>query len=936
MEFEPLPLVSEERGGFKPLPLSTTTTEDSSFEPLPLQVVEKPAITKTMEEAPFEARHPNIYGAWGAAKETTKSLIPYLKYVDPDEREKFMKLSQQQQTRDLLLQNLEAVSLLAFDPLMKGVKPVVSETMKRWLPKTYKFLTTPIGKGGVETVLKETAPIAETVPEKPVAAPTAEPIPIPAPSEKAPKIAAGAKPEAVGGELPKYASSVNLERQAIEKDFKLTELRSAEEFPKKKVTWAETDIKSAEILKSPEEIATVFEKVKKGQALNVVETDVIRKANIEGLYDFQKEMQFAKTSDEANSIFQGYVERTFKPTSEAAGEAGRVLQSYNKEIGLTRLGKAFSKLEKGLGERELKEFKELDLDNPAQIKEFIGRLGDPKLMDYVYEFWYNSILSGVPTHVVNVANNTAWMAFQVPHRILTGGVDKLVSTFTGRARTRFIDEAIPMMAGVKTGFMRGAKPAIEMFKSGKVSNFETKWAQEMGSAVGAFDRSSNRVIRKVGEYITIPTKALRAMDVWANSMAYDAEAQALAIRAAKLKNLTGPAKDKFVKSFLENLPEAAHKEAMEFAKYATFMSDPGFFSSSIASLRDKVPGGRFIVPFVNTIGNLLKRGVEMTPGVGLVLSKGQNPSEVIAKQIEGAIISLYTLSKVDAGEITGAAPLNIAEREAFYRQGKKAWSIRLGDTWYQYRRIEPFNTAIAAAAIAYNRIKNAKSNDDAFDVFTNMASDFKNNLIDSSYLQGVTQLLNRYDKLKDFPKRTIPSLLVPYSGFFRSINRAYEAATEGSAKVRETDSWLGAFSTVIPGLSKTFPAKLTVWGEEVELEGGVFRQWLPFKWATEKKDLTETSLEKIGVYPGHPSQTIKINGKETKLDDDVYRNYLIAYGHKAKANLDKYFSQPHVQRAIEKEDKKEIISETVGSILSGLRDSFRHRAIKEQRLRTKN
>ena len=45
------------------------------------------------------------------------------------------------------------------------------------------------------------------------------------------------------------------------------------------------------------------------------------------------------------------------------------------------------------------------------------------------------------------------------------------------------------------------------------------------------------------------------------------------------------------------------------------------------------PGGRFVVPFVNTIGNLLKRGVEMTPGVGIAMARGQNPSEVIAKHL---------------------------------------------------------------------------------------------------------------------------------------------------------------------------------------------------------------------------------------------------------------------------------------------------------------
>ena len=148
-------------------------------------------VSKT-EEAPFEARHPTAYGVYGAVKETAKTLIPYLKYVDPDERDRFMKLTKQKQVRELLIQDMETIGLLAFEPVMKGVKPVVSEVMKRWLPKTYKILTKPIGKRGTKAVLKGTE----------------EPIVSPALAEKAPEIAAE---EVAGGELvstkPKSPSS---------------------------------------------------------------------------------------------------------------------------------------------------------------------------------------------------------------------------------------------------------------------------------------------------------------------------------------------------------------------------------------------------------------------------------------------------------------------------------------------------------------------------------------------------------------------------------------------------------------------------------------------------------------------------------------------------------------------------------------------------------
>jgi hypothetical protein len=88
------------------------------------------------EDAPFSAKHPNIYGGWGAIKETGKELIPYLKYVDPEERDRFYKLSKQKQVRELLLQNLETVAAVGAKPISAGAKAI----FKAKLPKTFEKL----------------------------------------------------------------------------------------------------------------------------------------------------------------------------------------------------------------------------------------------------------------------------------------------------------------------------------------------------------------------------------------------------------------------------------------------------------------------------------------------------------------------------------------------------------------------------------------------------------------------------------------------------------------------------------------------------------------------------------------------------------------------------------------------------------------------------
>jgi hypothetical protein len=327
------------------------------------------------------------------------------------------------------------------------------------------------------------------------------------------------------------------------------------------------------------------------------------------------------------------------------------------------------------------------------------------------------------------------------------------------------------------------------------------------------------------------------------------------------------------------------------------MDDPGKFTAGIIKLRDTAPGSRFIVPFVNTISNLLKRGIEMTPGVGLVRGKeyykGQAAADIIAKQIVGAVIALYLIYKVDDDEIVGKAPKNKNEREAFYRQKKKAWSIKVGDTWVQYRRIEPFNTVIASVVIAREALKKEKDEDKAAEIFFRASEGVAENLLDASYLQGVSSVLDKHQNREGMFQR-LGASFVPYSGFWRSINRSVEVLTEGEAKYRPAKTFFDAITQVIPGLSKDSPAKINVWGEEVVLEGGVFRQWIPYKWSEETKDPLELELQRVGIYPGLPGKRVTIRGKEVEFPADFYRDYCIFYGKKAKIALEGNL-RPHLK-----------------------------------------
>uniref|UniRef100_A0A6M3ILN7 Putative structural protein n=1 Tax=viral metagenome TaxID=1070528 RepID=A0A6M3ILN7_9ZZZZ len=713
--------------------------------------------------------------------------------------------------------------------------------------------------------------------------------------------------------LPKYARSVNLRRQNVPEKFKEFEVELSKILPEKKYqSWDKTDQLSTEIMGDLKRTQSTLKKARERTALDAAEIDAVRKVNVNAI---NRLVEIAETAprETVNELLRSYSDNVFMSVSEAANVAGQALNIFRKDVSLTRMGKAFYKIKGKMNERQFKEFQEIapllkrpeewskaDLD---KMNRFIERLPDPAFKDYFYEYWYNSILSGIPTHIVNFASNTMWQAWSLGvHHPMSAFIDATVSKLTGRPREIFMGEMLPMLAGVKKGAKKGATGTWEVLRTGEAAEWTSKWDREVGySTISAFERSPNAKMRALAPYITMPTRGLRAMDVWANSIAYDAKLNGLTRREGLRRGLSGEKLAKFEQEFKPT--KEMMDQSTEFAQHMTFMDEPGAISEKIIRLRDAVPGGRLIVPFVNTIGNLMKRGLEMTPGIGIPMLGKYPLAEAIAKQIEGAIIALPIYLKCIDGEITGPVPENAAERERFYAQGKEPWSIKLGDNWHAYRRVEPFNTVIASVATAHEKIKRAKNPDDWATIFTDVAKGIKENLLDSSYLSSLQQWMSRYGSLSKLAYRQVASL-VPYSSFWRSINRAMETMTEGSAKVRENKGFIDALAGVVPFVYDKVPAKLDVWGKEIELPGGAFRQWLPYKWNTATTDRVEIELERLQMAPASPSKTMTFGNAKVELPEDFWREYVISFGNDAKRKLDEIVWRPGYIRMNEEQKIK--------------------------------
>lgn len=89
-----------------------------------------------MKDPAFLKQHPNLYGAYGVAKGLAEAIgkVGIVKYGDPYEVKKLLKLSPKEQKRQLLMDTLESVTMVAFGAKAPG-KPRIAPGKPKIAPR---------------------------------------------------------------------------------------------------------------------------------------------------------------------------------------------------------------------------------------------------------------------------------------------------------------------------------------------------------------------------------------------------------------------------------------------------------------------------------------------------------------------------------------------------------------------------------------------------------------------------------------------------------------------------------------------------------------------------------------------------------------------------------------------------------------------------------
>lgn len=528
--------------------------------------------------------------------------------------------------------------------------------------------------------------------------------------------------------------------------------------------------------------------------------------------------------------------------SGMTAEAGRALQQFRMTANSRDLpGKVLEGLvSAGGGPERIKDAAEAIIDlsrDPSALNSFVQKAEKPKFKDKIVELWYNYLLSGPQTHAVNILSNTLTSLGQLPEHAVAAGVGAIRRA----ARREEVDRVLFGEVGARTaGLLQGAKEgmreAATAFRTGEPSDFVSKVENQSQKAISG----------RKGELLRVPTRLLTAEDELFKAMARRMELSGLAVRQAGQEGLKGQAAKERAAELLANPTDEMMAKAMDYGRYVTFQRPLGPVASKLSAMTNAAPWMKAFLPFVRTPTNLIKFAAERSPFAPVMkewrkefAAGGAQRDLAVARMMVGTGIGMAIAELAAQGIITGSEPSDRNRKGLQYGGGWQPYSIKIGDTYYSYKRLDPFAMTFGTAADIAT-LSNGMSESQREKGAGLLVASIMSNLASKTWLTGISDAVS---SLQDpersagrFVNRLIGSALVPTG--VAQLTRTIDPVA------RETDGAMDYVQSRIPGLSDNLLPKRDVWGRPIVNEGGVGPDIVSPMWtSTDRNDpITEEAL----------------------------------------------------------------------------------------------
>lgn len=287
------------------------------------------------------------------------------------------------------------------------------------------------------------------------------------------------------------------------------------------------------------------------------------------------------------------------------------------------------------------------------------------------------------------------------------------------------------------------------------------------------------------------------------------------------------------------------------------------------------PLARFLAtPFFKTPVILLGRAVQYSPAAP-VSSKWRKAvtggygefeqAKMLGRTIVGSSLVTVVAALTSIGRVTGGFTRD--EREVMRAAGIPEYSIKIGDTWYDYRKFAPIGMVLGLSADFVQTLHRSEQTENpALDWAGAFFASLASTAASQSMLKGLSDL---YDIMTAEEKLTqgkrlmmnMASQYLPYSSLARNINAGLDPYIRD---LKEWDDYFkNTYATQLMTVKRDFTGK-PVLNQRLS-------PWLPLQVRTEAGDRPAVKLmAELGMTPNVPPS--KIDG--VKLTQEQYDEFL--------------------------------------------------------------